>query len=225
MAAMLSSQTRDEVTHAAMLRLRAHGCTPAHLLATDVEVLKQLLKPVSFYARKAEYIQNTSTILLAQYGGDIPSTLKELLALPGVGPKLQMDRSPLEPVIRTCAPHHTCTSTVMCWAPQYTTEVARSQGAVELWHLNCCSGTVLGWVRVYGVTGCTAESSRGGTGVSVHSGPARLSWTPREPVGVAAQAHSILTRVLVCGLRATLSTLLTCIVHQSLLSKTPALLS
>ena len=82
MAAMLSSQTRDEVTHAAMLRLRAHGCTPAHLLATDVEVLKQLLKPVSFYARKAEYIQNTSTILLAQYGGDIPSTLKELLALP-----------------------------------------------------------------------------------------------------------------------------------------------
>jgi len=128
MAAMLSSQTRDEVTHAAMLRLRAHGCTPAHLLATDVEVLKQLLKPVSFYARKAEYIQNTSTILLAQYGGDIPSTLKELLALPGVGPKLQMDRSPLEPVIRTCAPRHTCTSTVVCWASQYTTEVARSEG-------------------------------------------------------------------------------------------------
>ena len=128
MAAMLSSQTRDEVTHAAMLRLRAHGCTPAHLLATDVEVLKQLLKPVSFYARKAEYIQNTSTILLAQYGGDIPSTLKELLALPGVGPKLQMDRSPLEPVIRTCAPRHTCTSTVVCCAPQYTTEVARSEG-------------------------------------------------------------------------------------------------
>jgi endonuclease III len=32
MAAMLSSQTRDEVTHAAMLRLRAHGCTPAKLL-------------------------------------------------------------------------------------------------------------------------------------------------------------------------------------------------
>ena len=104
-----------------MLRLRAHGCTPAHLLATDVEVLKQLLKPVSFYARKAEYIQNTSTILLAQYGGDIPSTLKELLALPGVGPKLQMDRSPLEP-------RHTCTSTVVCWASQYTTEVARSEG-------------------------------------------------------------------------------------------------
>jgi hypothetical protein len=136
MVAMLCSQTRNEVAHAAMLRLCAHGCTPAHLLATDV--LKQVLKPVSFCARKAEYIQNTSTILLAQYGGDIPSTLKELLALPGVGPVLQMDRSPLEPVIRTCAPRHTCTSTVVCW-PQYTTEVARSEGALELWHLNCCS--------------------------------------------------------------------------------------
>ena len=82
----MCSQTRNEVAHAAMLRLCAHGCTPAHLLATDV--LKQVLKPVSFCARKAEYIQNTSTILLAQYGGDIPSTLKELLALPGVGPKM-----------------------------------------------------------------------------------------------------------------------------------------
>jgi hypothetical protein len=133
MAAILSSQTRDEVTHAAMLRLPAHGCTSAHLL----EVLKELLKPVSFCARKAEYVQNTSTILLAQYGGDIPSTLnKELLALPGVGPNLH--RSPLETAIHTCAPRHTCTSTVLCWAPQYTTEVARSEGAVEL----CGTSTV-----------------------------------------------------------------------------------
>jgi hypothetical protein len=52
---------------------------------------------------------------------------------------LQMDRSPLETVIRTCAPRHTCTSTVVSSAPQYTTEEARSEGAVELWHLNCCS--------------------------------------------------------------------------------------
>jgi endonuclease III len=31
-SAMLSSQTRDEVTHAAMIRLRAHGLTPQNLL-------------------------------------------------------------------------------------------------------------------------------------------------------------------------------------------------
>jgi hypothetical protein len=33
---------------------------------------------------------------------------------------------------------------------------------------------VLGWVCVYGVTGCTADSSRVHTGGSVHSGAAPL---------------------------------------------------
>jgi hypothetical protein len=43
------------------------------------------------------------------------------------------------------------------------------------------------WECVYGVTGCTADSSRVGTGGCVHSGAARLSWTPQETVGVAAK--------------------------------------
>jgi hypothetical protein len=40
---------------------------------------------------------------------------------------------------------------------------------------------VLGWVCVYGATGCTADSSRVHTGGSVHSGAAPLSGTPRAP--------------------------------------------
>jgi hypothetical protein len=41
---------------------------------------------------------------------------------------------------------------------------------------------VLGWVCVYGVAGCTADSSRVDTGGSVRSGAAPLSGTPRAPM-------------------------------------------
>mmetsp|Transcript_29409 Transcript_29409/g.56459 ORF Transcript_29409/g.56459 Transcript_29409/m.56459 type:complete len:374 (+) Transcript_29409:312-1433(+) len=87
-AAMLSSQTRDEVTHAAVVRLRHHGLDPANILRTDLETLKELLKPVGFYPRKAEFLHKTCSIMLDQYNGDVPDTMQGLLALPGIGPKM-----------------------------------------------------------------------------------------------------------------------------------------
>lgn len=53
MAAMISSQTRDAVTGAAMQRLRAMpgGLNVAHIASDDVEIdaLAEILKPVGFY--------------------------------------------------------------------------------------------------------------------------------------------------------------------------------
>lgn len=46
---MLSSQTKDQVTAAAMQRLRAHGCTVESILATDDETLGKLIHPVGFW--------------------------------------------------------------------------------------------------------------------------------------------------------------------------------
>lgn len=46
---MLSSQTRDQVTAAAMRRLRAHGCTAENILATDDQTLGSLIHPVGFW--------------------------------------------------------------------------------------------------------------------------------------------------------------------------------
>lgn len=46
---MLSSQTKDEVTHAAMEKLRAHGLTVDNVLATDDATLGQLIYPVGFW--------------------------------------------------------------------------------------------------------------------------------------------------------------------------------
>lgn len=46
---MLSSQTKDQVNHAAMLRLRKHGCTIENVLSTSDEELGKLIIPVSFW--------------------------------------------------------------------------------------------------------------------------------------------------------------------------------
>lgn len=46
---MLSSQTKDGVTHAAMQRLRAHGLTVNHILDTDDDTLGKLIYPVGFW--------------------------------------------------------------------------------------------------------------------------------------------------------------------------------
>ncbi|XP_043266491.1 endonuclease III-like protein 1 [Venturia canescens] len=88
LALMLSSQTKDQVTHAAVERLKAHGCTPQHLVDTPEDVLGKLIYPVGFWKRKAQYIKKTSEILIKDYNSDIPNTIEGLCALPGVGPKM-----------------------------------------------------------------------------------------------------------------------------------------
>ncbi|XP_076003984.1 endonuclease III-like protein 1 [Genypterus blacodes] len=85
---MLSSQTRDQVTAAAMQKLRAHGCTVENILATDDETLGKLIYPVGFWKTKVKYLKRTSCMLQQEFGGDIPSSVKELVRLPGVGPKM-----------------------------------------------------------------------------------------------------------------------------------------
>lgn len=49
LALMLSSQTKDQVTHAAMQRLNTHGCKPDLIAQTPDDVLGKLIYPVSFW--------------------------------------------------------------------------------------------------------------------------------------------------------------------------------
>ncbi|KAM6939746.1 endonuclease III-like protein 1 [Xenentodon cancila] len=85
---MLSSQTKDQVTGAAMHKLRAHGCTAENILATDDETLGKLIYPVGFWRNKVKYLKLTSAMLQREFGGDIPNTVEGLVRLPGVGPKM-----------------------------------------------------------------------------------------------------------------------------------------
>ncbi|XP_044760524.1 endonuclease III-like protein 1 [Coccinella septempunctata] len=85
---MLSSQTKDQVTFAAMEKLRQHGCTIENILQTSDENLGKLIYPVGFWKSKVKYIKKTTLMLKEQYNSDIPNTVKELCKLPGVGPKM-----------------------------------------------------------------------------------------------------------------------------------------
>ncbi|XP_012587149.1 PREDICTED: endonuclease III-like protein 1, partial [Condylura cristata] len=85
---MLSSQTKDQVTAGAMQRLRARGLTVDSILRMDDSTLGALIYPVGFWRSKVKYIKQTTAILQQRYGGDIPASVSELVALPGVGPKM-----------------------------------------------------------------------------------------------------------------------------------------
>nr|XP_019969251.1 PREDICTED: endonuclease III-like protein 1 [Paralichthys olivaceus] len=85
---MLSSQTKDQVTAAAMQKLRAHGCTVENILSTDDEKLGKLIHPVGFWRTKVKYVKLTSAMLQEEFGGDIPNSVEGLVRLPGVGPKM-----------------------------------------------------------------------------------------------------------------------------------------
>jgi endonuclease-3 len=86
-ATMLSAQTRDPVTAAASRRLFRVARTPrsmANLTATRIE---ELIYPVSFYRNKAVHVIETCTQIVSRFGGRVPSTMTDLLTLPGVGRK------------------------------------------------------------------------------------------------------------------------------------------
>ena len=86
-ATMLSAQTRDAVTHAASTRLFRVARTPRTMAKLKVSDIQRLIYPVSFYRNKAVHVQRTCEQLLTRYGGRVPTTMEELLTLPGVGRK------------------------------------------------------------------------------------------------------------------------------------------
>ena len=54
---MLSSQTRDEVTSAAMTKLRSHGLTVDNILSTPESEIAQLIYPVGFWKASIYIVQ------------------------------------------------------------------------------------------------------------------------------------------------------------------------
>jgi endonuclease-3 len=86
-ATMLSAQTRDEVTHAASLRLFGVAPTPRQLAALPEDEIRKLIYPVSFYRNKARHVRETARQISTRLRGRVPTTMEALLALPGVGRK------------------------------------------------------------------------------------------------------------------------------------------
>jgi endonuclease-3 len=86
-ATLLSAQTKDAVTHAASLRLFAVADTPPALARLPERRIERLIYPVSFYRNKARHVRETARQIVQRFGGRVPTTMDELLTLPGVGRK------------------------------------------------------------------------------------------------------------------------------------------
>lgn len=85
---MLSSQTKDEVTHATMMCLREGGLNVKNILDMSHDDLSSVIKKVGFWRRKTEYIKKVAEILHKDFDDDIPDTVEGLIKLPGVGQKM-----------------------------------------------------------------------------------------------------------------------------------------
>ena len=86
-ATMLSAQTRDAVTAAASARLFRVARTPKTMARLTHTQIIRLIYPVSFYRNKAVHVKETCRLLIERFDGRVPSTMEELLTLPGVGRK------------------------------------------------------------------------------------------------------------------------------------------
>jgi endonuclease-3 len=86
-ATLLSARTQDATTHAAATRLFRRARTPRTMGRLATREIERLIYPVSFYRNKAKFVKQTCETLVSQYGGRVPDTLDELVALPGVGRK------------------------------------------------------------------------------------------------------------------------------------------
>ena len=86
-ATLLSARTQDATTLAAATRLFRVARTPRTMSRLTARQIERLIYPVSFYRHKAQHVKATCGVLVSRFSGRVPTTMGELLALPGVGRK------------------------------------------------------------------------------------------------------------------------------------------
>jgi len=84
---LISLRTKDEVSYAATDRLFERAATPPEMRRLREATVAKLIYPAGFYRVKAKQIREISRMLIDRWSGDVPSTIDELLELPGVGRK------------------------------------------------------------------------------------------------------------------------------------------
>ncbi|MBA3824969.1 MAG: endonuclease III [Ktedonobacterales bacterium] len=86
-ATILAAQCTDERVNATTVNLFKKYHTAADYANVPVEELEVDIKSTGFYRNKAKSIQGMARMLLADYGGEVPEAMPDLLRLPGVARK------------------------------------------------------------------------------------------------------------------------------------------
>jgi len=86
-ATILSAQCTDARVNMVTPHLFAKYRTAANYAAADPKVLEQEIQSTGFFRNKTKSIIGMAQALVERHGGDVPQTMAELTALPGVGRK------------------------------------------------------------------------------------------------------------------------------------------
>ena len=86
-ATILSAQTTDKMVNLVTPKLFARYPTPFDLAAADPAEVEAIIKPTGFFRTKARRIIAASRTLVELFGGVVPSTMDDLLKIPGIGRK------------------------------------------------------------------------------------------------------------------------------------------
>ena len=86
-ATQLAAQCTDERVNLVTKDLFRKYRSVADFATVSQEELEQDIKSTGFYRNKAKNIRATCQRIIAEYGGEVPHTMKELLSLPGVARK------------------------------------------------------------------------------------------------------------------------------------------
>ena len=86
-ATMLSAQTTDVQVNRVTQTLFAKYRTAEDYAYADPTELEEDIRPTGFYRNKARSLRNMAGALVEEHEGEVPGTMQELVALPGVGRK------------------------------------------------------------------------------------------------------------------------------------------
>lgn len=86
-ATILSAQCTDVQVNKTTKKLFKHYKTPEDYLKLTEEELGEKIRSCGFYKTKSKNILSTCRLLIEKFDGKVPSTLEELMTLPGVGRK------------------------------------------------------------------------------------------------------------------------------------------
>ena len=86
-AVMLSAQTTDQKVNAVTPALFARAPTAAARAAMTAADVESYIKTLGLFRSKAKHAVETAGILVRDYQGQVPQSIKDLVKLPGVGEK------------------------------------------------------------------------------------------------------------------------------------------
>jgi endonuclease III len=84
---MLSAQTTDVTVNRVTEKLFQKYQRPEDYLIVSPEELEADLRPTGTFRQKARNLRGAMTVLIDEYGGQVPTRIEDLVRLPGVGRK------------------------------------------------------------------------------------------------------------------------------------------